>query len=56
VILVDTSLWIDHLRAGNDKLAELLENSAVLAHPCVTGELALGNDGRGRLIRHRRTL
>jgi predicted nucleic acid-binding protein len=43
VILVDTSLWIDHLRAGNDELAELLVNSAVLAHPCVTGELALGN-------------
>jgi predicted nucleic acid-binding protein len=43
VILVDTSLWIDHLRSGNDVLADLLDNSAVLAHPWVTGELALGN-------------
>ncbi len=43
MILVDTSLWIDHLRSGNDVLADLLDNSAVLAHPWVTGELALGN-------------
>jgi predicted nucleic acid-binding protein len=43
VILVDTSIWVDHLRAGDRALAELLERSAVLAHPWVTGELALGN-------------
>ncbi len=43
MILVDTSLWIDHLRSGNDVLADLLDNNAVLAHPWVTGELALGN-------------
>jgi hypothetical protein len=43
VILVDTSLWIDHLRSGNAVLADLLDNNAVLAHPWVTGELALGN-------------
>jgi len=43
VILVDTSLWIDHLRSGNAVLADLLNNNAVLAHPWVTGELALGN-------------
>ncbi len=43
MILVDTSIWIDHLRSGNAALVRLLDNSAVLAHPWVTGELALGN-------------
>jgi predicted nucleic acid-binding protein len=42
VILVDTSVWIDHLRAGNETLARLLERGAVLGHPWVVGELALG--------------
>lgn len=43
MILVDTSVWIDFLRHGDDQLARLLNRSAVLGHPCVTGELALGN-------------
>lgn len=43
MILVDTSIWIDHLRSGNAALVRLLDNSAVLTHPWVTGELALGN-------------
>jgi predicted nucleic acid-binding protein len=43
LILVDTSVWVDHLRAGNGTLAALLTRGAVLAHPCVTGELALGH-------------
>lgn len=42
MILVDTSIWIDHLRTGDLKLARLLQDGRVLAHPCVTGELALG--------------
>ncbi len=46
MILVDTSLWVDHLRSGNAALARLLDNSAVLAHPWVTGELALSNLSR----------
>ena len=41
MILVDTSVWIDHLRAGQPRLVELLEHSMVLGHPWVTGELAL---------------
>jgi predicted nucleic acid-binding protein len=43
VILVDTSVWIDHLRAGNPDLARLLDNNAVMAHRWVIGELALCN-------------
>jgi len=43
MILADTSVWIDHLRYGDTLLARLLNNGAVLAHPWVTGELALGN-------------
>jgi hypothetical protein len=43
VILVDTSVWVDHLRAGDQALAGLLEAAKVLAHPFVIGELALGN-------------
>lgn len=43
MILVDTSVWVDHLRAGDKALAALLDRGAVLAHPFVVGELALGN-------------
>jgi predicted nucleic acid-binding protein len=43
VILVDTSIWVDHLRAGDERLAALLNGGEVLAHPFVIGELALGN-------------
>ena len=43
MILVDTSIWIDHLRQGNDRLAQLLGTGQVLAHPYVIGELAFGN-------------
>jgi predicted nucleic acid-binding protein len=46
VILVDTSIWIEHLRAGHPTLEGLLAEGLVLAHPWVTGELALGNLGR----------
>ncbi len=43
MILVDTSVWIDHLRYGATRLAALLDQSQVLVHPFVTGELACGN-------------
>jgi predicted nucleic acid-binding protein len=43
MILVDTSVWVDHLRTGNEALAELLDAGMVLAHPFVIGELALGD-------------
>jgi predicted nucleic acid-binding protein len=43
MILVDTSIWIDHFRVGNVRLSELLESGRVYSHPFVICELALGN-------------
>jgi predicted nucleic acid-binding protein len=43
MILVDTSIWIDHFRSGKTGLRELLDDAGVLAHPFVIGELACGN-------------
>ena len=43
MILVDTSVWVDHLRAGEQGLEELLQYDRVLTHPFVIGELACGN-------------
>ncbi|NMM26132.1 MAG: type II toxin-antitoxin system VapC family toxin [Glaciimonas sp.] len=43
MILVDTSVWIDHLRHGDAELTGLLNAGQVLGHRFVTGELALGN-------------
>jgi hypothetical protein len=43
VIVVDTAVWIDHLRNSDQELAALLEDGRVLGHPWVTGELALGS-------------
>jgi predicted nucleic acid-binding protein len=42
VILVDTSIWVDHLRRGDAALTDLLNRGLVLTHPFVIGELALG--------------
>ena len=43
MVLVDTSVWIDHLRNGNEQLVKLLEAGRVLTHTMVIGELACGN-------------
>ena len=43
VILVDTSVWIDHLHRRETALLDLLHNAAVVRHPMVVGELAVGN-------------
>ncbi len=42
-ILVDTSIWIDHLRRNNPDLRFLLNRGQVVIHPMVIGELACGN-------------
>jgi predicted nucleic acid-binding protein len=57
VILVDTSVWIDHLRRADEILTSLLEQGTVLAHPFVTGELALGSiSGRDLILNSLRRL
>lgn len=50
MILIDTSVWVDHLRASDEGVVALLESGRVLAHPFVIGELALGH------LRQRRTI
>lgn len=41
-MLVDTSVWVDHLRGRNARLGGLLRDGLVLVHPFVLGELSLG--------------
>lgn len=43
MILVDTSVWVDHLRQHDVRLSALLTSCQVLVHPHVIGEIALGN-------------
>jgi predicted nucleic acid-binding protein len=43
MILVDTSVWVEHFRRGQPTLVALLENSNVVIHPFVVGEVALGH-------------
>jgi len=43
MVLVDTSVWVDHLRGGDHRLEALLEAGGVFIHPFVVGELACGN-------------
>ena len=43
MVLVDTSVWIDHLRRGVTMLEDLLSSGEVTTHPYVIGELACGN-------------
>ena len=43
MILVDTSVWIDHFRRSSKRLSALLDEEAVYTHPFVLGELACGN-------------
>lgn len=51
MILVDTSVWIDHLRAGVPALVEALETGDVMTHPFVIGELACGTlKNRGEIL------
>jgi predicted nucleic acid-binding protein len=53
IVLVDTSVWFDHWRRGNPRLARLLTDDAVVVHPFVVGEIALGSIARrGEVLRN----
>lgn len=57
MILVDTSVWVEHLRRGAPALATALEQGTVLTHPFVLGELACGNlKNRAEVLRLLREL
>ena len=43
MVLVDTSIWVTHLRQGSRQLEKLLMDAEVMCHPFVIGELACGN-------------
>jgi hypothetical protein len=43
MVLVDTSVWVDHLRTGDAALVTLLQAGRVCCHPMILGELACGN-------------
>jgi len=43
LVLVDTSVWVSHLRERNQELETLLNNGDVICHPFIVGELACGN-------------
>lgn len=43
MVLVDTSVWVDHFRRGEPLLTKLLVDLQVLIHPLIIGELACGN-------------
>jgi predicted nucleic acid-binding protein len=43
MILVDTSVWVEHFRQGNIALEKMLQEGKVFCHPFIIGELACGN-------------
>ena len=43
MVLVDSSIWVAHLRNGNRQLEQLLMDAEVICHPFIIGELAGGN-------------
>jgi predicted nucleic acid-binding protein len=50
MIIVDTSIWVDHLSKGCSELELLLNDNKVIVHPYVIGELACGNIRNRKLI------
>jgi predicted nucleic acid-binding protein len=57
MILVDTSVWVDHLRSGNAQLAALLDEGDVVCHPFIITELACGTlPDRAEILKHLQAL
>ncbi len=50
MIIVDTSIWVDHLRTGHPALERLLDTGQTLGHPWVIGEIAMGQLTRRREV------
>ena len=57
MVLVDTSVWVSHLRVGNVGLEKLLNDGEVVCHPFIIGELACGNlKNRRKILTHLQSL
>jgi predicted nucleic acid-binding protein len=57
MVLVDTSVWVAHLRQGNTGLEALLNEGMVVCHPLIVGELACGNlQNRSEILVHLQAL
>lgn len=57
MVLVDTSVWVSHLREGNVGLEKLLNDGKVACHPFIVGELACGNlQNRDEIITYLQSL
>ncbi len=52
MILVDTSVWVDHLARGVSSMVSLLEEEMVSMHPFVMGELACGDIRNRKEVLH----
>ena len=51
MVIVDTSVWVSHLREGNTKLERLLNDGDVICHSFIVGELACGTlDNRSEIL------
>jgi predicted nucleic acid-binding protein len=57
VILLDASVWIDHIRSPDQSASELLDHGEVLCHPFVIGEVGMGQfRDRRRVLEQMRRL
>jgi len=57
IFLVDTSVWVDHLRSAIAAIGPLLDEQRVVAHPFVIGELACGSmKDRAQVLHYLRRL
>ena len=53
MVLVDTSVWVDHLRSREPEVASLVDKRQIVIHPMVIGELACGNlSNRQEVLRY----
>jgi hypothetical protein len=50
MVLADTSIWVDHFRRGDSRLAKLLDRGDIAMHPFVIGELLLGHATIAKMI------
>jgi hypothetical protein len=50
MILLDSSIWIDHLRRVETRVVEFLADGQVLVHPFVVAEVALGSLARRDVV------